>query len=257
MQPHNVQLRILTSTRSDLAKLETRERDLYLLAGHVLNEVGSLTKIFGWCLQNAGKRSSQVDRVACGMQALIYAKLLAGKLWEAWEALGKTYFASKPSTRIVDHLPAASKDALTDLKAYFGRKNLINTVRNSFAFHYTPGSFERHWESTSLSDDLGMVFGGTIGNNFNLTAESIANAALLTSIGEETIEAGLQKLLDEIFDTSHKMNLFLEGVSVSAMFIMHGPIFGAKARLEEIQVHQRYEDVSIPYFVYPASSADA
>jgi len=62
--------------------------------------------------------------------------LLAGKLWEGWELIRKTYFSTKLSLSIESKLPDDTLEALGKLKKYFGKKNIIGSLRNEFAFHY-------------------------------------------------------------------------------------------------------------------------
>ncbi len=108
---------------------------------------------------------------------MIYARILAGKLWEAWTALQATYFSSKLSIALEHGLHPDSCAARSALKSYFSHANLIDSVRNSFAFHYSRKLGE-HWEEVADGDKLQIILGGTIGNNINLAAELITNAAI-------------------------------------------------------------------------------
>ena len=55
------------------------ERAFFLLAGHMQNELNSLHKVFAWCLHNQGV-TTPIESLANGVQAQLYARLLAGKL---------------------------------------------------------------------------------------------------------------------------------------------------------------------------------
>jgi hypothetical protein len=69
------------------------------------NELNSLDKVFGWCLHNTrSDHTSPIERLADGTQAIIYARVLAGKLCEAWEVLGKAFFSTRLSQRVESEL---------------------------------------------------------------------------------------------------------------------------------------------------------
>jgi len=108
------------------------------------NELNSLHKVFAWCLHGASS-SSEVEKLADGVQAQIYARLLAGKLLEAWNALKIAFFDAQISRQVEVALHPSAREALTSLKAYFGKPNAIYRIRNSFAFHYSAEEIEQHW----------------------------------------------------------------------------------------------------------------
>lgn len=97
----------------------------------MLNEINSLHKMFSWC--SVGHRFDSPTNAVAGnistAQAMIYARLLAGKEWEAWEALGKSWFRARISQRLEPLLHPDAQDSLRSLKKYFGAPNLINQVR--------------------------------------------------------------------------------------------------------------------------------
>ena len=82
-------------------------------------------------------------------QSFIIARLLAGRLWEGWELIRKAYFSTRLSLAIESKLPDDTLEALGKLKKYFGKKNIIDILRNEFAFHYSCRIFSnrRFWSS--------------------------------------------------------------------------------------------------------------
>jgi hypothetical protein len=54
MAPTTLRIRKFSLKKDQLAKLPSAERDLFFLSGHILNELNSLNKVFGWCLRSAG-----------------------------------------------------------------------------------------------------------------------------------------------------------------------------------------------------------
>jgi hypothetical protein len=104
-----MKIRRINLPAAELVKLAPAERNLFFLVGHINNEISSLAKIFSWCLAEARLPGvAEVELNAANAQGMIYARVLAGKLLEAWAALGKSWFASKLGAEISQTLhPAA------------------------------------------------------------------------------------------------------------------------------------------------------
>jgi hypothetical protein len=176
----SMQLRRIHLPIAILQQMPESERAFLLLAGHMQNELNSLYKVFAWCLHGPDAISS-IERLADGLQAQIYARLLAGKLLEAWNALGTAFFRAGISRRIEASLHPVAREALAKLKMYFGKPNLIYLiyrVRNSFAFHYDAKELERHWAKVADNPNFEIILGGTVGNNLDVASELVVNTAL-------------------------------------------------------------------------------
>lgn len=247
-----MKIRRIHLPKDAVAKMPTPERDFLLLAGHMQNEINSVHKIFAWCLHSARSRSdSSIESLANGTHAMIYARVLTGKLCEAWEAVGKAWFGTKLSQRLEPKLHPAAREANTKLKAYFSRSNTIHRVRNSFAFHYSATEVGASWES--VADDLTfeVVLGGNVGNNLHLGAELAANAALLKAIVPDSPEQGLRVFFDEVQSTAANFTDFLEGAIMVILEDMFGTDIGQLGREEDIYPTLAYAQVEVPYFCQP------
>lgn len=229
------------------AEQEKSERDFFLFAGHILNEINSINKVFVYCLNgDAGENPIEVERLASGPQALIYARILAGKLSEAWAVLGKSWFGTKLSNKLENLLHDDSRGTLKSLKNYFGRANTINQVRNSFAFHYNAQALGDCWELTASEKNFEIIAGGVIGNNLYLGAELVANAALLSSIDSENMVNAQFIFFEEIQAVAANFNNFLEG---AAMIILD-KIFNGEIAVREDEISPKLapDEVFLPYF---------
>ena len=245
---HRVQLHA-----DQLAALPEAERNLLFLAGHILNELNSLNKIFTWCLSRPpNEASSAVNSLAQGVQALVYARVLAGKVSEAWEALKVSWSRSKVALRLESSLHPDAVAALRLLKKYFGRSNPINRVRNSVAFHYSANTLGAHWQEAIAGAPYEAIFGGTIGNNLNVGAETVANAALLHSVGRDTPEESLRVFFEDVQGMAYQMTAFLEGVTLVLMEQALGKPLSAVATRDSVPVSHPCSQVIIPYFCEPA-----
>jgi len=242
-----MQLRRVRLPRAALQQMPEAERAFLLLAGHMQNELNSLHKIFAWCLHGQGQ-TSPLESLANSVQAQLYARLLAGKLLEAWNALDKAFFGARISQRIDPLLHPTARDALTKLKIYFGRSNVIHRIRNSFAFHYAAEEFERHWVKVADNRNFEIIFGGTVGNNIDLASELVVNAAVLDSTSQQDGSAALQTFLDEVQSMAGYFTAFLEGaILVLLESALPSPLV-SQSNTESIEPRFRFDDVAIPHF---------
>lgn len=114
-------------------------------------------------------------------QSFIIARLLAGKLWEGWELMRKAYFSTKLSLMIESKLPEDTKDALGNLKKYFGKKNVIDSVRNEFAFHYNAQRVRTQLFLVEETDNLKIYAAETEDVLFQFS-EIIVGSAMLGAV---------------------------------------------------------------------------
>lgn len=242
-----MQLRRIRLSRAALQRMVKAERAFLFLAGHMQNELNSLHKVFAWCLNNAAS-TSPIEALANGVQAQLYARLLAGKLLEAWNVLGTAFFGTKVSQRIEPSMHPLARQALAELKTYFNTSNVIFRVRNSFAFHYSAEEFEHHWEEVAESPNFEFIFGGTVGNNLDLAAELVVNTAVLASVGEKDESAALQKFLDDVQSTTSRFTTFLEGsILVLLESALQAPL-AQHGTTETIAPRFVFDGIAIPYF---------
>src|SRR5713226_5681476 len=90
-----LRIRRISLPKARLSVLPSAERNFLFLSGHILNELNSLNKVFMWCLNSHGRDgTSKVASLAQGVQSMVYARVLAGKLLEAWNALDPAWFGS-------------------------------------------------------------------------------------------------------------------------------------------------------------------
>jgi hypothetical protein len=151
--------------KSLVAQLPEKERTFFFLMGHFGNELNVLQKLFYWCAIYSS--DDEIRQRAHATQALVVAKLLIGKLYEGWALTEKVFFASHLSKVYEPLLMGEGKTGLDHLKRYFGRENLLNKVRNKFAFHYSPADIQTEillptdqtsWEIGSSPLNRGEVF---------------------------------------------------------------------------------------------------
>lgn len=253
MKIHRVPLKT-----EDLARLADPERDFLLLAGHMLNEMNSLHKVFAWCIGGHEDHSpaNPLEGTISTAQAMIYARLLAGKELEGWEVLGKAWFGTRISQRIEPRLHPDALEALRALKKYFNSANLIYKVRHSFAFHYSASGIGATWERASREPFFETVLGGNIGNNFFLAAETAANVALFSSVEPDNLEEGMRRFLEEVGVVSRQFITFLEGVNMAIVEELTGRTLWDLASEDEVFPSLPHSAIRVPHFCLPEPSSD-
>lgn len=249
-----MKIRRIHLSKDKLLQIAPKERAFFLLAGHIQNEINSLNKIFCWCLNNSSTgKGSSIESLADGVQAMIYARILAGKLCEAWEVLGKAFFGTKLSQRVESKLHSTAQRALKEIKTYFSKTNSIHQVRNSSAFHYSATQFDSHWEEASDEPNFEIILGGTVGNNISFAGEFIANMAVLNGIDPTNKSDALKVFFDEVQSISSNFSYFLEGMILLTIEESLGSTLSANGRDEDITPGKAFNEVGIPFFVKPIS----
>jgi hypothetical protein len=247
-----MKIRRITLPAAELAKLSAPERNLFFLVGHINNEIDSIGKVFTWCLADARvEGAAEIERNAANAQGMIFARILAGKLLEAWGSLQRSWFASKLGADIAKTLHPVAVASLDELKRYFGSKNLVFAVRNSFAFHYDPDALGAHWERAAQEPFFELVIGVNRGNSFNQAAELVANVAVFHTIAPGDAQAGMRAFFEEIdFVTGHFRN-FCEGVTRTVLERLSGQNLDHLGGLSDIEPPRRFSEVTVPMFTRP------
>jgi hypothetical protein len=244
-----MKIRRINLPATELTKLAPGERNLFFLVGHINNEISSLAKIFSWCLAEARLPAvAEVELNASNAQGMMYARVLAGKLLEAWAALGKSWFASKLGSEISQTLHPAALESLEMLKAYFKSKNLIYAVRNSFAFHYDADALGEHWERAAAEPVFELIIGMNRGNSFHQASELVANVAVFHTIAPGNAQDGMAAFFKELDYVSEHFRNFCEGVTRAVLERLSKMNLDQLDAFSDIEPPRKNSEVTIPVF---------
>lgn len=230
-----------------LSKVPENERVLFVLLGHFVNEINVLNKTFYLCsqFQDEPKWRSHAHT----SQALVFARILIGKLYEGWELLRKGYFDSQTSKIYDERLNQEAKDALSNLKRYFGRANLIDTIRNKFSFHYSLPDTRVALARELDNEELLMYLADSNGNTLYYFSEYIVNTALLEAIEEGDTGKALERLIGESAKVVRWFNELASGIMAHVVdkYLLESD---GKLMLESIDLGHVpvAEQIEIPYF---------
>lgn len=175
-----VDLHRIDLTREQLDRIPDEERRLLVLVAHASNELNALTKLFQFAAGSAADEG--VISQAEIMQSMVLARILTGKIYEFWRVLQNSLFGAQLSREYQPLMDIESTAALNELKKYFGRDNLVATVRNKFAFHYAGDQLDAGYASLEDGDPLQIYLAKHNANTFFSFAETIAGRSMLEAI---------------------------------------------------------------------------
>lgn len=234
-------------TKAKLDKIPEIERAFYIHMGHLRNEFMVLVKLLKWSINTVSDDPILTDVNVS--QTFIFTRLLAGKLLEGWQLVHKAYFATKLPLSIESNLADKTKDALKELKKYFGKKNVIDDVRNQFAFHYDPQRIRQQLSSVEETDELKIYVTESDANLFYQISEIIVGSAMLEAVEQGDFIAATKKFTKEVMDVSVQFTTFCDGCLIYMTKIYLGET-AEELDMEEIEIPDppNTDEIQLPFF---------
>lgn len=242
-----MRIKVVPVPKSILETVPEAELAFYTHFGHVRNELLIIEKFLYWTIKNQtdGDVLSDVNV----FQELTIIRLLAGKLWEAWLLLNNKAY-SKILEVLRTNLNAKTRITLEELEAYFdNKKNMIENIRNRFAFHYDPSLIGKQMSKVEETDQLSIYLAAKAVNCFYQFAEAIADSAMLNAVEGGDYEAAIKKLSKGVIDITVKFIGFCDGCLDHMIEVYLLPsATDLKARTVELDV-LRKDQMTLPFFV--------
>lgn len=236
-------------SKTKLDAIPEYERAFYIQIGHLGNELNMLNKLLLYSSQNI-RALDGVQNEAQTSQTLLIVKILAGKLYEGWELTKRAFFGTKISNEYDTHLEEDAKVALEKLKQYFGKQNLINTVRNQYAFHYSPKGIVKQINRMLDTADMHIYLAKISANCLYHISEVIINYAMLESIEPGNHKAAMDRLAKETLDVTSWFTDFIGGCMIVLTQRYLGKTLEELGAVEiEVPTPPRFDEVEIPYFL--------
>ena len=242
-----------TISKQALMDMPAKERDFFLLAGHFANEVIFLSKL---SVITEDQASEKIPAKAQLTQALFVHKTIAGKLYEGRQMIQKYYFGTEISKVYNELLEKDAQEAIKQVNRYFGNRNFISKVRNSYSFHYDPDKIERTLNEMEDGDELDMYIAEQHINSLYYFAESVINKTMLHELEPNDLQSSFDKLYKDIVEVHRLLLTFIHNfmkVAVGRHFVMtdSNPV------VEEIEIGElpSLENLRLPFFVNAPSRA--
>ncbi len=230
----------VTIEKEKLLKAPVPERAFYLKVMNFLTDVSILQK----CCWHSGPKTDEVNPVKQSaeiIQAMFFVRHLAGLLLEGYELIRTGFFANKLG-RIYQI------KELETIKEYFNKENLIEKIRNKFAYHLDIELVGNEIEKFPDDEDWVIYLVKEIkelSNNLYEVGDNILLSAIVRFANEKTVQEGLSPVLNEILQMATTLQTFF----AEFVIIFHEKYLGFKHKQEICLDIPRLHEVHIPYFV--------
>jgi len=227
--------------REKLLAAPPPERDLFLALGGVANELILLQKLIIW---TQSSQDSEPFLQAKNTQGIVLFRLLGGKLHEAWLLIQKAFFGAKVAREYDGCMDSRAQKALAHLKRYHSSKNVLDEVRNEYAFHFCASHFGDGLKH-NFDDPLSIYISLQPINCLFYFSELLANASL---IGNDTAGGKFAGLVDESSTIVNHWLIFIGGYQT--LFLeRHREVLEGKPETLQLDHVKSLDEISIPWFV--------
>jgi hypothetical protein len=208
-----IPLHLVQYTKAQLEAIPEDERVVHFILLVVANDVSMLQRsIIIHSMPNADDH----DAVKAGRTAtsIMLAKLLAGRLYEGWNVLRSPEHAKMRRAFESKIEPDANK-AFEELGRYFGRGNLVHSLRKKVAFHLDIDTFKAAYEALPESHSFTDYHAAITGNTFYGGAADVSAVAMGRLGDAANIGEGLNRAMDEINFVSNRMMDYIGGFALA------------------------------------------
>ncbi len=245
-----VKLFKLQISKDELLSIPKKELELFIQLTNFYNDVNILQKmmvISGISREKAN--NNKIVEMSLSSQALFFIRIQAGKLYEGWKMLGIHFFNNEIFSKEYNKKGSPqSKKNLSKLKKYFGKNNLIENIRNNYAFHYSEKSSNNMIQQIAEANNLKffeMYYSKEYANCFYSIAHDLLNFSILKEINSSDQAKAMDDFFQQIMDTTKQFLDFTQdciGV-ISKKYL--------QLNCEEVQIPepQNLNDIRFPFFV--------
>lgn len=237
-------------SKAELLSIPEKELELFIQLTNFNNDVNILQKLMV-ISGNSREKASQNEIVGRSLssQGLFFMRIQAGKLYEGWNMLDKHFFNNKTFSEEYNQKGSPqSKKNLSNLKKYFGKKNLIENIRNTYTFHYSKESSKNMVKQIINAPDLEVFeiyLSEEYGNCFYSIAHDLLNTSILEDIDSNDRAEAMNKFFQEIIDIS---KWFLDFTQDCIRVISEKYL---QLNCEEVEIPEppSLNDIRLPFFV--------
>lgn len=209
--------------KQELLKMTPEERAMFLLLGHLSNQVNVLWKIVIVVLNR--EPTEPVDAKISAAQTQILVRITVGLLWEGWRLVERRLLGSKLGGEYVPLLDVDAKAALDRLKKQFGSSGIFVAVRNSYSFHYPcldelEAAFQQAVKDEADEADWGVYMTRSLLNCFFLGSDLVIAHGIGKAVGEADLLTSYAKLLQPLGPISNDLSELTFGFA-AAIFRRH------------------------------------
>lgn len=227
-----------------LAATPPAERDLFLAFGAVANELILLQKLVLWTPSKARPEPFLQSQIT---QSMILIRVLGGKLHEAWMLVQRDFFGSKVSSAYDGSLEPEAQAALGFLKKYHSSANILNEVRNEYAFHFSARQFGAGF-AHGVDESLPIYLALQPANNLFYCSELLGNVSLIGERPTMETMARFNALVEEVTILAHEWLKFVGGY-ISLFLARYRSVIEDQPEIIELADVPSLDAVAIPWFI--------
>ncbi|MGA3209138.1 MAG: hypothetical protein ABSE05_15125 [Syntrophales bacterium] len=237
----------VTVSKARFDVIPESERLLFIRFGHLIDEINTLLRVFLWSTPT--ERLKEEERNGRSAQCMVIARVLTGKMYEAYGLIKRHYIGEKISVKYDSLLNDTAREALRCLKRYFSKPNLINAVRNKYAFHYLHEELAKFLIKIPTEDNLIFYLSQDSRNSLFCSADAIVCRAMLDAIEPDQPDVAQRRLEEETIQVTKWLQSFLNWYMYTVMKRYLGKNFNELGAKEIVIYPPKDTEIEIPYFV--------
>jgi hypothetical protein len=226
-----------------LRKMTKRDRAIFLVAGHIANELTTLSKLVLIVAQSS-KVGTDLEKYTTASQQLTLLKLMILKLVEGLD-LGRKSLATPALKQALREPKSRLRSLWVSLQNTLNSGRL-NHIRKKLSAHYDLKEFEKFSEA-KFRDDAQFIYltHQTLNSFYSLSEEAMFRVLIQAGTSDKS-ESDFDKIFDECIDGVGDLLLFLQQVMI--YLLKH---YGMRD-LEGTKIVQSVSDVRslrLPFFL--------
>jgi hypothetical protein len=241
-------------TKEQLQELTTEERSLFFLLGYAANQIAIFKKLTVFATNITS--GSQVRAIVEGAQSQILVRHLVGVVTEAWELIDKR-FLNKPIGREYrsSRLGPMGIASIAALQNQFGSSNILNNVRNQYAFHHpynaeVETAFAMAATNPDFDDEWNWYLTKENINCFYFISDLVIVHGMLKAIGEDDLVESQKKMHEQLNVASDEIIRFAQAFFDALLAKYFSPAIIAEV-VEKVSDAPVAFDVNLPFYVEP------
>lgn len=229
-------------------KLSREEKGFFVLVGQLADEVTLLQKLLGFCSREL---TDTAEDTAHSALVVLFAKMLASKLWQGWELIDAVYHGQRVSKATWLRKNGVLKSHIRKMRHGFTADGQLEMIRNQFGYHYDLDPILDTADSVIAEQGVEMLFTDRVINNFYPTSEVVTWSSMLgvSEEGEfdEAYSAFIKTVNARAGEFQILFNLIVEAFCVHVVEDLGGSL----DPVAETRIHNAVEtgDVRYPVFV--------
>jgi hypothetical protein len=239
-------------TKEHLLKMTEQERGAFLLFGYTSNQVNVLWKVIIASLNR--DPPDPVDARVSAAQSQILVRQIVGILWEAWRAVETHFLKSKLGKEYEPLLDPEARKALDGLKKFFGKKNEIELLRNTFSFHHPDiaemeAGFRNAANSKEVADDEWAIYlSSGLMNCFFFMSDMVIAHGMTEALGHTDVNEAHRVLLPKLGPVANQLSDFTYGFA-AAIFRKYVGDEMVLTVVSKLEGAPHVDEVKLPFFM--------